>query len=235
MIKWNGFLLQNGIRHVSMNIDLFHDYVLFFLIIITVIVIINMASLIMNKFINKKTIELQSLEFIWTIAPGFVLLFLGIPSLKLLYETENLTNNDLSVKVIGHQWYWSYELRDFNNVEFDSYIVQETDLEKGIFRLLEVDNRLVVPVNVSVRFLITAADVLHSWAIPSLRLKMDATPGRLNQIFTVFLNRGLFYGQCSEICGRNHRFIPIVVEATSLNLFKNWVNKFSEIFKSIKL
>jgi len=96
-----------------------------------------------------------------------------------------------------------------------------------MFRLLEVDNRLIIPVNISIRFLITAADVLHSWAIPSLRLKIDATPGRLNQIFTIFLNRGLFYGQCSEICGRNHSFIPIVIEATSLNLFKSWVNNFN--------
>lgn len=226
MIKWNNFLFQNGLRNVRINIDLFHDYVLFFLTIITVIVIINIVSLISNKYINKKTIELQSLEFIWTLAPGFILLFLGIPSLKLLYETENLSTNNLSIKVVGHQWYWSYELRDFNQIEFDSYIVQEVDLEKGIFRLLEVDNRLVVPVNISIRFLITAADVLHSWAIPSLRLKMDATPGRLNQIFTIFINSGIYYGQCSEICGRNHRFIPIVIEATSLNLFKFWVKKF---------
>jgi len=196
------------------------------LVIITIIVIFNIISLIINKFINKKTIELQSLEFIWTVIPGVILIFLGVPSLKLLYETENLRNNDLSVKVVGHQWYWSYELSDFNNVEFDSYIVQETDLEKGIFRLLEVDNRLVLPINVSIRFLITAADVLHSWAIPSIRLKIDATPGRLNQIFTNFINAGLFYGQCSEICGRNHRFIPIVIESTSLLLFKNWINNF---------
>ncbi len=199
---------------------------MFFLVIITIIVIFNILSLIYNKYINKKTIELQSLEFIWTIIPGVILIFLGVPSLKLLYETENLSNNDLSVKVIGHQWYWSYELRDFNNIEFDSYILQENDLEKGIFRLLEVDNRLVLPINVSIRFLITAADVLHSWAIPSIRLKIDATPGRLNQIFTNFINTGLFYGQCSEICGRNHSFIPIVIESTSLLLFKNWVNNF---------
>jgi cytochrome c oxidase subunit 2 len=227
MIKWNNFIFQNGIRRVRINIDLFHDYVLFFLIIITILVMISILSLIFNFFINKKTIELQSLEFIWTVIPGVVLLFLGVPSLKLLYETENFRNTDLSVKIIGHQWYWSYELRDFNSVEFDSYIVPEIDLEKGIFRLLEVDNRLIIPINVSVRFLVTARDVLHSWAIPSLRLKIDATPGRLNQIFTIFLNRGLFYGQCSEICGRNHRFMPIVVEVTSLNLFKNWINRFN--------
>ena len=200
---------------------------MFFLVLITIIVIFNIVSLIINNFINKKTIELQSLEFIWTIIPGVILLFLGVPSLKLLYETENLINNDLSVKVIGHQWYWSYELRDFNNVEFDSYIIQETDLQIGIFRLLEVDNRLVLPINTSIRFLITAADVLHSWAVPSISLKIDATPGRLNQIFSRFLTSGLFYGQCSEICGRNHSFIPIVIESTSLLLFKNWLRNFS--------
>lgn len=200
---------------------------MFFLVLITIIVIFNIVSLIINNFINKKTIELQSLEFIWTIIPGVILLFLGVPSLKLLYETENLINNDLSVKVIGHQWYWSYELRDFNNVEFDSYMIQETDLQIGIFRLLEVDNRLVLPINTSIRFLITAADVLHSWAVPSISLKIDATPGRLNQIFSRFLTSGLFYGQCSEICGRNHSFIPIVIESTSLLLFKNWLRNFS--------
>ena len=205
---------------------MFHDYVLFFLVIIVIIVLFNIISLITNNFINKKTIELQSLEFIWTIIPGVILLFLGVPSLKLLYETENITRNDLSIKVIGHQWYWSYELRDFNNIEFDSYIIQENDLNKGDFRLFEVDNRLILPIKTSIRFLVTAADVLHSWAIPSIRLKIDATPGRLNQIFTNFNYAGLFYGQCSEICGRNHRFMPIVVEITSLNLFKNWITNF---------
>lgn len=133
------------------------------------------------------------------------------------------------MKTIGHQWYWSYEYTDFKNTEFDSYIIQNNDLSPQNFRLLDVDNRIVLPFNSQIRLIVTAADVLHSWTIPSLSVKIDATPGRLNQT-RFFLNRtGLLFGQCSEICGANHRFIPISIERISPSYFIKWINKINKI------
>lgn len=131
----------------------------------------------------------------------------------------------VTIKTIGHQWYWSYEYSDFNNVEFDSYIIPSNELNNNIFRLLDVDNRTVVPINSQVRNLITAADVLHSWTIPRLGVKADAVPGRLNQVNFYSTRPGVYFGQCSEICGANHRFMPIVVETSSSKNFINWIKK----------
>jgi cytochrome c oxidase subunit 2 len=131
----------------------------------------------------------------------------------------------LTIKAIGHQWFWSYEYSDYQaeTLEFDSYMIPTSDLNKGDFRLLEVDNRLVVPINTHVRVLVTGADVLHSFAVPALAVKMDAVPGRLNQTGFFIKRPGIFYGQCSEICGANHSFMPIVIEAVSLEKYINWV------------
>jgi cytochrome c oxidase subunit 2 len=132
----------------------------------------------------------------------------------------------LTIKAIGHQWYWSYEYSDYQTetLEFDSYMVPTSDLNKGDFRLLEVDNRLVVPINTHVRVLVTGADVLHAFAVPALAVKMDAVPGRLNQTGFFVKRPGIFYGQCSEICGANHSFMPIVIEAVSLEKYISWVS-----------
>jgi len=140
----------------------------------------------------------------------------------------------ITIKTVGHQWYWSYEYSDYTNDEddtimFESYMIPEEDLTLGQLRLLEVDNPMVIPVNTHVRLIITAADVLHSWAVPSLGIKCDAVPGRLNQSSIFVKREGIFYGQCSEICGVNHGFMPIVVEAVSLPNYISWVaNKLSE-------
>lgn len=128
---------------------------------------------------------------------------------------------------MGHQWYWSYEYSDFNNIEFDAYIIPSNEIEENIFRLLDVDNRTVVPVNSQIRTLITAADVLHSWTIPRIGVKADAVPGRLNQVNFYASRPGVFFGQCSEICGANHRFIPIVIERVPAKIFVRWVKKIS--------
>jgi len=161
------------------------------------------------KFFHNST-----LEIVWTLIPGFIIAAIAVPSFALLYSTEEIIDPETTVKVIGHQWYWSYELNDyseFKKLNFDSYMLPEEDLPFGFFRNLEVDNRLVVPILTRIRFLITSVDVLHSWAIPSLAVKLDATPGRLLQT-PVFIKRAsIFYGQCSEICGVNHGFMPIVV------------------------
>jgi cytochrome c oxidase subunit 2 len=174
------------------------------------------------------------LEIIWTIIPAFILAAIAIPSFGLLYMLEEVVDPAITVKVIGHQWYWSYEYSDYvteteDSIAFDSYLVQESDLEKGQLRLLEVDNPVVLPVNTSVRFLITSADVLHCFAVPSLGLKLDAVPGRLNQVGTFIKREGVFYGQCSEICGVNHGFMPIKVEAVKLDDYISWISEQIEV------
>lgn len=174
------------------------------------------------------------IEIIWTVTPAIILLVIAIPSFSLLYAMDEVISPAITIKTLGHQWYWSYEYSDYINdsdeaIAFDSYMIPEEDLDLGQLRLLEVDNHLVVPVNTHIRVIISAADVLHSWAVPSLGIKCDAIPGRLNQTSMFVKREGLYYGQCSEICGINHGFMPIVVEAVSLPNYITWVyNKLSE-------
>jgi len=167
------------------------------------------------------------LEIIWTIIPAVILLIISIPSFSLLYSLDEVIDPSITVKIIGHQWYWTYEMSDFNDKEvflkYDSYMMSADDLTLGSFRLLEVDNRLVLPINKHIRLLITSADVLHCWAVPSLGVKIDACPGRLNQA-SLFIKRvGTFYGQCSEICGVNHGFMPITVRSVKDSVYNTWV------------
>lgn len=195
--------------------------------VITVTVIYIMFRLIIRKLGNRILLERQAIELIWTILPAIILIFIALPSLKILYMIEETNKPIITIKAIGHQWFWSYEYSDFKKIEFDSYIKPTTDLEDNEFRLLETDNRLVLPYNTQTRILITSSDVIHSWTIPSLGIKVDASPGRINQ-GNILINRpGLFYGQCSEICGANHRFIPIVLERININRFLNWLKNYS--------
>lgn len=160
------------------------------------------------------------LEIVWTLVPGFILLLISVPSFGLLYGIEEYVKGDITVKIVGHQWFWVYEISLGNTeVSFDSYMVNTEDLMLGELRLLEVDNRLYLPVGVHIRMIMTAGDVLHSWAVPALGVKVDCCPGRLNEI-SVFINReGTYYGQCSELCGINHAFMPIAVDALNPSLF----------------
>nr|AQP27951.1 cytochrome c oxidase subunit 2 [Dicuspiditermes nemorosus] len=173
-------------------------------------------------------LEGQMIETVWTIAPAIILVFIAIPSLRLLYLMDEIHSPVMTLKAVGHQWYWSYEYSDFTKLEFDSYMIQQEDQQINTFRLLDTDNRIVLPMNSPIRLIVTAADVLHSWTVPSLGVKTDATPGRLNQVSFSINRPGLLYGQCSEICGANHSFMPIVVESVSTNQFINWVSKMSE-------
>lgn len=191
---------------------------------ITVIVGYLIRTLFFNKFNYRFLLENQIIEIIWTIAPAVTLIFIALPSLQLLYLLDEINNPIISLKSIGHQWYWSYEYSDFKKLEFDSYIIPINEIKLNRFRLLDVDNRTILPYNSQIRILITAADVIHSWTIPALRVKIDATPGRLNQIRFLINRTGLFFGQCSEICGANHRFIPIVVERIPIKYFIKWIN-----------
>lgn len=213
----------------------FHHDLMFLLILIVVFVGYMMFRCLYHFDESKNPNAVQIvhgsvIEVVWTIIPALILMVVAVPSFALLYSADELIEPALTLKVVGHQWYWSYEFSDYANedgesVNFDSYMLPEEDLvedwqsgskAKGDLRLLEVDNRVVLPVDTHIRVIVTAADVLHCWALPAAAIKLDACPGRLNQTSLFFKRAGRFYGQCSEICGVNHAFMPIVVESRSL-------------------
>nr|AAM52998.2 cytochrome oxidase subunit II [Heliconius melpomene melpomene]AAM53002.3 cytochrome oxidase subunit II [Heliconius melpomene melpomene]AAM53004.1 cytochrome oxidase subunit II [Heliconius melpomene melpomene]AAM53014.1 cytochrome oxidase subunit II [Heliconius melpomene melpomene]ADF97212.1 cytochrome oxidase subunit II [Heliconius melpomene melpomene] len=226
MATWSNLNYQNSASPLMEQIIFFHDHTLIILIMITILVAYLMMNLFLNNYINRFLLEGQMIELIWTILPAITLIFIALPSLRLLYLLDELNNPLITLKSIGHQWYWSYEYSDFNNIEFDSYMIQ-SNKNLNNFRLLDVDNRIILPMNNQIRILVTATDVIHSWTIPSLGVKIDANPGRLNQT-SFFINRpGIYYGQCSEICGANHSFMPIVIESIPMKNFINWINNYS--------
>nr|YP_008855008.1 cytochrome c oxidase subunit II [Garra flavatra]BAO08991.1 cytochrome c oxidase subunit II [Garra flavatra] len=200
----------------------FHDHTLMIVFLISTLVLYIIVAMVSTKLTNKYILDSQEIEIVWTILPAIVLIFIALPSLHILYLMDEVNDPHLTIKAMGHQWYWSYEYTDYENLGFDSYMVPTQDLTPGQFRLLEADHRMVIPMESPIRVLVSAEDVLHSWAVPSLGMKMDAVPGRLNQITFTTLRPGMFYGQCSEICGANHSFMPIVVEAVPLEHFENW-------------
>lgn len=224
MATWSNYGFQDRNSPLIEQLNFFHDHTLIILLIITTIVAYLIIILFFNQIINRFLLHGQLIEIIWTIIPAVILIFIALPSLRLLYLIEEINNPSITLKSIGHQWYWSYEYSDFLNIEFDSYIKPHTEVELNSFRLLDVDNRIILPINNQIRILITAADVLHSWTVPSLGVKVDATPGRLNQTNFIINRPGLFFGQCSEICGANHRFIPIVIERIPSKYFIKWIN-----------
>lgn len=162
------------------------------------------------------------LEVVWTTIPVVILIIIGIPSFKLLYFMDVVPKSDLTIKAVGHQWYWSYEYPD-HNISFDSFMIEDKDLKPGQLRLLETDTHVIVPTNTNIRVITTSADVIHSWAIPSFGVKRDSVPGRLNETWFNVQKEGLYYGQCSELCGTKHGFMPIVIEAVSPEKFKQWI------------
>ena len=203
----SGSYIMDGI--IALN-----DHIIFYEILLTVIVIWMLLILFFYKspFSLKDITHGSVLEIVWTLIPAFILVLIALPSFRLLYLMDDLLSPNLSVKIIGHQWYWSYSYTGNNNnlVEFDSYINQ--DLNLGDLRNLDVDSNLILPSNTYIRFLITSTDVIHSWTLPSLGIKMDAVPGRINQVGLEIYRPGIYYGMCSEICGINHSFMPIVVK-----------------------
>nr|AIY59834.1 cytochrome oxidase subunit II [Simulium weji] len=219
MATWSDLGLQDSASPLMEGLNFFHDHTLLILIMITILVGYLMFMLFFNKFTNRFLLHGQTIEIIWTILPAIVLMFIALPSLRILYLLDEINNPAITLKTIGHQWYWSYEYSDFMNLEFDSYMVPTNELESNGFRLLDVDNRIVLPMNTQIRILVTAADVLHSWTVPALGVKVDGTPGRLNQTNFLMNRTGLFFGQCSEICGANHKFMPIVLESSPTNFF----------------
>nr|WNV65524.1 cytochrome c oxidase subunit II [Cyanopterus ninghais] len=225
MFNWFYINFQDFGSKIKMLMIEFHDLALVILLMIMVFILYMILMFMKNDFVNKMILHNQMIEIIWTLIPMVILMFMVLPSLKILYLIEEVINPYMTLKILGHQWYWSYEYSDFKDIEFDSFMLNDLD-NKSNFRLLDVDNRLVIPYKINVRGLISSLDVIHSWALPSMGVKVDAIPGRMNQMFMNFERLGVYFGQCSEICGLNHSFMPIVVESTKLNLFLNWLINF---------
>nr|ALJ10723.1 cytochrome c oxidase subunit II [Oedipina taylori] len=200
----------------------FHDHALMAVLLISTLVLYIITTMMTTKLTNTNAMDAQEIEMVWTIMPAVILVVIALPSLRILYLMDEIDSPHLTVKTVGHQWYWSYEFTNYENLMFDSYMMPTQELSPGQFRLLEVDNRMVIPTESPIRMLISSEDVLHSWAMPSMGVKTDAIPGRLNQATFTSPRPGIYYGQCSEICGANHSFMPIVVEATQLNYFQDW-------------
>lgn len=230
---WGTYFQDSATPQMEGLIEL-HDNIMYYLVLILFAVSWILFSIIRNfvetraaiahKYLNHGTL----IELIWTITPAVILILIAFPSFKLLYLMDEVNDPSMTITVEGHQWYWSYQYPDFIDsneelIEFDSYIVPESDLEEGGLRMLEVDNRVIVPEETHIRFVITSGDVIHSFAAPSLGIKCDAYPGRLNQVSTFINREGVFYGQCSEICGILHSSMPIVIESVSLPSFLTWL------------
>nr|YP_010265241.1 cytochrome c oxidase subunit II [Megophrys sp. HW-2022]UIP56995.1 cytochrome c oxidase subunit II [Megophrys sp. HW-2022]WNV64223.1 cytochrome c oxidase subunit II [Boulenophrys kuatunensis] len=217
------FGFQDPASPVMEELMFFHDHAMMVIVFISTLVLYTIANMTTTKLTNTNAVDAQQIEMVWTVIPAIVLLSIAFPSLRLLYFMDGPSQFHLTIKAVGHQWYWSYEYGDFKDIAFDSYMLNTSDLPLGFIRLLDVDNRMVIPMEATIRVLVTSEDVLHSWAIPSMAVKSDAIPGRLNQTSFTSIRPGYFYGQCSEICGAYHSFMPIVVEAIHYASFKSWI------------
>lgn len=208
MPMWKDFMFQDSCSYIIDNLIFFHDHVIFILVIVRSLVLYFLViSYVLESYVLGVS-EGHDIEFLWTVLPALLLLFIAFPSLKLLYVVDEDYKYSFSYKVVGHQWYWSYEYSDFFKLEVDSYLLFT---EGG--RLLDTEDRLFVPWGIPLRFIVTSQDVIHSWTLPVLGVKADALPGRINQLLSVFNRPGLFFGQCSELCGANHSFMPISLES----------------------
>lgn len=226
---------QEAATPVMEKLNDFHNLLLVVIFAISIFVCVLLAytcirfSAKNNKTPSKNTHN-TLIEIIWTAVPVLILVAIAIPSMRLLYYSQKIENADMTIKVIGNQWFWSYQYPDHDNIAFDSYIIKDEDIQPGQKRLLEVDNRVVIPVDTTIRVQLTAADVIHSWAVPSFGIKTDAVPGRLNETWFKALKPGVYYGQCSELCGVGHGFMPIAVEVVSKEDFALWVEEAKKKF-----
>nr|AMM04688.1 cytochrome c oxidase subunit II [Arctocephalus forsteri] len=214
--------LQDATSPIMEELTHFHDHTLMIVFLISSLVLYIISTMLTTKLTHTSTMDAQEVETVWTILPAIILIMIALPSLRILYTMDEINNPSLTVKTMGHQWYWTYEYTDYEDLSFDSYMIPTQELKPGELRLLEVDNRVVLPMEMTIRMLISSEDVLHSWAVPSLGLKTDAIPGRLNQTTLMAMRPGLYYGQCSEIWGSNHSFMPIVIESIPLSCFEKW-------------
>jgi cytochrome c oxidase subunit II len=227
--------LQDAASPVMADIIGFHTFVFWIVTAITIFVLVLLV-IIMVRFnaganpTPSRTTHNTPLEVIWTIVPVIILTLIAIPSFRLLFTELDVPTPDITVKATGKQWYWSYAYPDNGNFEFDSLIVAEKDLKPGDLRLLTVDNEMVVPVNKVVHVLVTGSDVIHSFAVPSFGIKIDAVPGRINDTWFKATMTGIFHGQCSELCGKDHAFMPITVRVVNDSEFTAWAAQAKQKF-----
>lgn len=228
-----GLGLQSPFSPVMDRIEGFHDFLLVIITLITVFVLGLMLYALVRFRASKnpepsRTTHNTLIEVIWTAVPVMILVIIAVPSFQLLYYQAEVPESEMTVKTVGHQWYWSYEYPDQGNFTFDSYMVPDEDIGEGQIRNLSADAPLVLPVDTTIRVIVTAADVLHNFAVPSLGLKMDAVPGRLNEVWVRIEEEGTYYGQCSELCGANHAYMPVEVKAVSREDYDAWAEKAQE-------
>lgn len=231
--------LQDAASPVMEDIVHFHNLLLVIQGVI-VLLVLGILGYVIYRFNAKRhpvptrTTHNTLLEVVWTALPIVILVIIAIPSLRLLYYSDKAPDYDMTLKVTGHQWYWSYGYPDQGEFEFDSILVPEEDLEEGQPRLLTVDNRIVLPADTTIQILVTSDDVIHNFAVPALGLKMDAVPGRVNETWTRIPREGMYYGMCSELCGVNHGFMPIQIEVVSKERFEQWTKEAQEQFASTR-
>ena len=201
-----------------------------------VIFVLALMLIIIFKFNPEpsKTTHNTPLEVIWTVIPIVILIIFSVPSMKLLFFMDKAQNPEMTLKIVGHQWYWSYQYPDHGGFEFDSNMIPDEEIKPGQRRLLDVDNQVVLPANTEVRLLMTSEDVIHNWAIPAFGVKLDTVPGRTNETWVKVTKPGTYYGQCSELCGVNHGFMPVAVKVVSKDEFKQWVTKAKKEFAKVK-
>jgi len=229
---------QAAASPVMAEIIRFHDLLLWITTLITVFVL-ALLIYVMVRFrasanpVPSRTSHNTLVEVVWTVLPILILVVIAVPSFKLLYFGDKTKEAGLTIKAIGKQWFWSYEYPDNGNFTFDAIMTPDNEIKAGQLRLLETDNSVVVPVNTNVRLLVTAADVIHAWAMPAFGVKKDAVPGRLNETWFRADREGVFYGQCSEICGAYHGFMPIRVEVVSQDAFRKWAEEAKKKFASV--
>jgi len=229
---------QEAATPLMEDITRFHDLLLWIIILISLFVLALLAYVMVKFNANanpnpSRTTHNTAIEVMWTVVPVVILVVIAIPSFKLLYASDVIPKVDMTIKATGNQWYWTYEYPDHGKFSFDANMVADDELKPGQPRLLETDNRVVVPVDTTVRVQVTASDVLHAWSIPAFGVKVDGVPGRLNEIwFGPVKNEGVYYGQCSELCGIRHGFMPIAVEVVSKEKFEAWVAKARNEFAS---
>ena len=238
-VDWQLGFQKSASKSMS-DIVWFHDYMLLPIItgITAFVLFLLLYTCVRYRASKNKVASTTShntiIEVIWTLVPCLILIVMAVPSFKVLYSQDSIPKADVTIKAIGYQWYWGYEYPDHDSITFDSFMLTEDELEEGQPRLLSTDNQLVVPVNTNIKMQITSdpAGVIHSWAVPSLGVKMDAIPGRLNETYFNVNEPGIYYGQCSELCGPGHGFMPISIRAVSQEDFASWVEEAKVEFAS---
>ena len=235
-IPWQ-VTFQSAVTDLMVDVVAFNNFLL--VIMLAIVLFVLFLLLYVSVRFNAKTNPIPSktthnipLEIVWTIIPVIILIVIAVPSLRLLYKQSAIPKAEMTLKVTGNQWYWGYEYPDYDSLSFDAVMLEDDELKEGDLRLLATDNRVVIPVDTVVRVVVTASDVLHSWAMPSFGIKLDAVPGRLNETWFKVNKTGIYYGQCSELCGVRHGFMPIMIQVVEKDVFAKWIKKAQQQFAS---